>query len=237
MQTAAHHTVLTLWPPECLSITGSVVTLRTHMSQFFQIHPSHPQARLIRRTVEMVDDGAVIAYPTDSGYALGCHIGDKQALDRIRRIRQVDKHHNFTLVCRDLSEISTYAKFSNSDYRILKTNTPGAYTFILKATREVPRRLMHTKRKTIGIRVPDNLIALALLEELNQPLMSCSLILPGYFQPMSDPYAIREELEHKVDVVIDAGICPPEPTTVIDLTGDVPELLRAGGGDISWLAQ
>jgi tRNA threonylcarbamoyl adenosine modification protein (Sua5/YciO/YrdC/YwlC family) len=207
------------------------------MSQFFQIHHSHPQARLIRRTVELVDSGAVIAYPTDSGYALGCHIGDKPALDRMRRIRRVDKHHNFTLVCRDLSEISIYAKFGNSDYRILKANTPGAYTFILRATREVPRRIQHAKRKTIGIRVPANLVALAILEALNQPLISCSLILPGYFQPMSDPYAIREELEHQVDAVIDAGICPPEPTTVIDLTSDVPELMREGAGDISWLSQ
>lgn len=207
------------------------------MSQYFQIHHSHPQPRLIRRTAELVDTGGVIAYPTDSGYALGCHIGDKLALDRIRRIRQVDKKHNFTLVCRDLSEIATYAKFSNTDYRILKANTPGAYTFILQATREVPRRLQHAKRKTIGIRVPENLVALAILEALDQPLMSCSLILPSHFQPMSDPCAIREELEHKVDAVIDAGICPPDPTTVIDLTGDVPELLRTGGGDTSWLDQ
>ncbi|MBN1379874.1 MAG: threonylcarbamoyl-AMP synthase [Gammaproteobacteria bacterium] len=206
------------------------------MSQFFQIHSTHPQPRLIRRTVELVDAGGLIAYPTDSGYALGCHIGDKSALDRIRRIRQVDKQHNFTLVCRDLGEISTYAKFDNSHYRILKAHTPGAYTFILPATREVPRRLQHPKRKTIGIRVPDNLVALAILEALNQPLMSSSLILPGDSQPMSDPYVIREQLEHMVDVVIDAGVCPPEPTTVVDLTGDVPVLARRGGGDMGWLS-
>jgi tRNA threonylcarbamoyl adenosine modification protein (Sua5/YciO/YrdC/YwlC family) len=205
------------------------------MSQFFQIHNTHPQPRLVRRTVELIDAGGVIAYPTDSGYALGCHIGDKAALDRIRRIRQVDKQHNFTLVCRDLSEISTYAKFNNSHYRILKAHTPGAYTFILPATREVPRRLQHAKRKTIGIRVPDNLVALAILDALDQPLMSCSLILPGQVQPMFDPNTIREVLEHVVDAVIDAGICPPDPTTVVDLTGEVPELLRTGGGDIGWL--
>jgi tRNA threonylcarbamoyl adenosine modification protein (Sua5/YciO/YrdC/YwlC family) len=206
------------------------------MSQFFQIHSTHPQARLIRRTVELIDAGGVIAYPTDSGYALGCHIGDKAALDRIRRIRQVDRQHNFTLVCRDLSEISVYAKVSNTHYRILKAHTPGAYTFILLATREVPRRLQHARRKTIGIRVPDHLVALAILEALNQPLMSCSLILPGDSQPMSDPYNIREVLEHQVDAVIDADICPPDPTTVVDLTGEVPELLRTGGGDIEWLS-
>ncbi len=205
------------------------------MSQYFQIHPSHPQARLIRRTAELVDGGGVIAYPTDSGYALGCHIGDKPALDRIRRIRQVDKHHNFTLVCRDLSEIAMYAKVRNTDYRVLKAHTPGAYTFILRATREVPRRLQHAKRKTIGIRVPENLVALAILEALNQPLMSCSLILPGYIQPMSDAHAIRQELEHQVDAVIDTGICVPEPTTVVDLTGDVPRLLREGAGNMAWL--
>ncbi len=205
------------------------------MSQYFQIHHSHPQARLIRRTAELVDAGGVIAYPTDSGYALGCHLGDKPALDRIRRIRQVDKQHNFTLVCRDLSEISTYARVSNTDYRILKAHTPGAYTFILQATREVPRRLQHARRKTIGIRVPGNLVALAILEALNQPLMSCSLILPGHTQPMSDAEQIRRELEHQVDAVIDAGICPPDPTTVIDLTGEVPQLLRQGGGEVDWL--
>jgi tRNA threonylcarbamoyl adenosine modification protein (Sua5/YciO/YrdC/YwlC family) len=207
------------------------------MSQYFQIHHSHPQARLICRTVELIDAGGVIAYPTDSGYALGCHIGDKAALERIRRIRQVDKHHNFTLVCRDLAEISTYAKFDNSHYRVLKAHTPGAYTFILPATREVPRRLQHAKRKTIGIRVPENLVALAILECLNQPLMSCSLILPGETQPMFDPSTIREALEHVVDGVIDAGICPPHPTTVVDLTGDAPELMRTGGGDTGWLSR
>ena len=208
------------------------------MSQFFQIHSTHPQPRLIRRTVELIDTGGLVAYPTDSGYALGCHIGDKAALDRIRRIRQVDKHHNFTLVCRDLSEIANYAKVSNTNYRILKANTPGPYTFILQATREVPRRLQHARRKTIGIRVPDHLIALAILEALNQPLMSCSLILPGYHQPMSDPYAIREELEREVDVVIDGGgVCPPEPTTVVDLTGEVPEVMRIGAGDTAWVGQ
>lgn len=205
------------------------------MSQYFEIHPTHPQRRLIRRTVELIEAGGVVAYPTDSGYALGCHIGDKPALDRVRFIRQVDKHHNFTLVCRDLSEISTYAKVGNTDYRILKAYTPGPYTFILGATREVPRRLQHSRRKTIGIRVPGHPVALAILEMLDQPLMSSSLILPGQDMPLSDPESIREALEHQLAAVVDSGACPPQPTTVVDLTGEVPRLVRAGGGDISWL--
>jgi tRNA threonylcarbamoyl adenosine modification protein (Sua5/YciO/YrdC/YwlC family) len=205
------------------------------MSQYFEIHPTHPQRRLIRRTVELIEAGGVVAYPTDSGYALGCHIGDKPALDRVRSIRQVDKHHNFTLVCRDLSEISTYAKVGNTDYRILKAYTPGPYTFILGATREVPRRLQHSRRKTIGIRVPGHPVALAILEMLDQPLMSSSLILPGQDMPLSDPESIREALERQLAAVIDSGACPPQPTTVVDLTGEVPRLVRAGGGDISWL--
>lgn len=204
------------------------------MSQYFEIHPTHPQPRLIRRTVDIVDAGGILAYPTDSGYALGCHIGDKPALDRIRAIRRMEKDHNFTLVCRDLSEIATYAKVSNTVYRILKAHTPGRFTFILPATREVPRRLQ-SRRKAIGIRVPDHAVARAILERLDQPLMSCSLILPGEELPMSDPHAIRAALEHQVEAVLDAGGCPPEPTTVVDLTGEVPQLLRSGGGDIGWL--
>ncbi|HEX7027493.1 MAG TPA: L-threonylcarbamoyladenylate synthase [Gammaproteobacteria bacterium] len=205
------------------------------MSQYFEIHPTHPQVRLIRRTVEILDQGGVIVYPTDSGYALGCHIGDKSALDRICRIRQVDKHHNFTLVCRDLSEIATYAKVSNTQYRILKAHTPGAYTFILPATREVPRRVQHEKRKTIGIRVPDHPVALAVLEALNQPLLSSSLILSGETLTMADPLKIREYLEHAVDLVIDGGPVSGVPTTVLDLTEEFPRIIREGGGDISWL--
>jgi tRNA threonylcarbamoyl adenosine modification protein (Sua5/YciO/YrdC/YwlC family) len=201
------------------------------MSQFFQIHPDNPQGRLIRQAVDMVREGAVMAYPTDSAYALGCHLGDKKALDRIRRIRQVGDRHNFTLVCRDLSELSTYAKVDNAAYRILNAYTPGPYTFILQASREVPRRLLHPKRRTIGLRVPDNRICQALLAELNEPLMSSTLILPGEHMPMTDPYEIRDLLEHQLDLVIDGGYCDIEPTTVVDMTGDHPVVTRFGKGD------
>ena len=204
------------------------------MSQFFQIHPDNPQQRLIHQAVEVLRKGGVIVYPTDSAYALGCHIGDKKALDRIRAIRQVDNKHNFTLMCRDLSEISTYANLSNNSlYRMLNAHTPGAYTFILKATSEVPRRLMHPKRRTIGIRVPANPIAHMMLEEHREPIMSTTLILPGDDMPLTDPYDIRELLEHQVDLVIDGGYCGLEPTTVVDMTGDVPEVVRKGAGDPS----
>lgn len=201
------------------------------MSQFFQIHPDNPQARLIRQAVDIIRAGGVVVYPTDSAYALGCHIGDKAALDRIRRIRKLDDKHNFTLVCRDLSEIATYAKVNNTVYRQLKHATPGPYTFILKATSEVPKRLMHAKRKTIGLRVPDNNIASALLEDLGEPLMSVTLIMPGEELPLIDPYDIREVLEHEVDLVIDGGYCGMEATTVVDLVDDTPLILRAGKGD------
>ena len=202
------------------------------MSQFFHIHPDNPQPRLIRQAVEMLREGAVIVYPTDSAYALGCHLGDKKAIDRIRRIRNVDNRHNFTLVCRDLSEISTYAKLANNTlYRILNAHTPGPYTFILKATSEVPRRLLHPKRRTIGIRVPANPIAHALLEEHREPIMSSTLILPGEDMPMTDPYDIRDVLEHQVDLVIDGGYCGLDPTTVVDMTEDVPVVVRRGEGD------
>lgn len=201
------------------------------MSQFFQIHPDNPQLRLVHQAVDMVRKGAVIVYPTDSAYALGCHIGDKTAMERIRAIRQVDDKHNFTLMCRDLSEISTYAKVDNVTYRTLNAHTPGAYTFILDATREVPRRLMHPKRRTIGIRIPANPIALMLLEELNEPLLSTTLILPGDELPLMDPYDIRETLEHAVDLVIDGGYCGLEPTTVVYLNEEVPRVTRVGKGD------
>lgn len=203
------------------------------MSQFFQIHPENPQARLVSQAVEIINKGGLVAYPTDSAYALGCHIGDKMALDRIRAIRQLDKHHNFTLVCRDLSELSTYAKVSNQTFRLLKNQTPGAYTFILEATSEVPKRLMHPKRKTIGLRVPDNVVAQAILAELGEPLMTSSLMMPGDEYPLLDPYDIRETLEHQLELVIDGGFCGMEPTTVIDLTGEAPELIRQGKGDFS----
>lgn len=207
------------------------------MAQFFQIHPDNPQVRLIRRTVEIVRDGGVIVYPTDSSYALGCLIGDKAAMDRIRRIRQVDEGHNFTLVCRDLSEIATYARVDNQDYRLLKNLTPGPYTFIHRATKQVPRRLQHPKRKTIGIRVPDNRITQDLLAELGEPLMSSTLSMPGDKEPLTDPYEMRELLDHFVDLVIDGGYCGMEPTSVIDMTGDVPEVARAGKGDVTLLEE
>ncbi len=201
------------------------------MAQFFQIHPDNPQPRLIRQAVEVLRQGGLIAYPTDSCYALGCQIGDKTAMERIRRIRRLDDKKNFTLVCRDLSEIASYAKVGNESYRLLRSLTPGPYTFIAQATKQVPRRLQHPKRKTIGIRVPDNRIAHALLEELDEPIMSSTLILPGDELPLSDPYDIRDILEHEVDLVIDGGYCGIEPTTVVDLCEDVPEVRRLGKGD------
>lgn len=201
------------------------------MSQFFSIHPENPQHRLIRQASEIVRKGGIIVYPTDSAYALGCHLGDKKALDKIRQIRQLDKNHNFTLMCRDLSELAIYAKVDNQEYRALKAHTPGPYTFILEATSEVPRRLMHPKRKTIGLRVPENPIALALLEDLDEPIMSVTLIMPGDEYPLTDPYDIRDTLEHHVDLIVEGGYCGLEPTTVVDLSGDAPEIIRQGMGE------
>lgn len=201
------------------------------MAQFFQIHPDNPQPRLIRQAVDIIRNGGVVVYPTDSAYAFGCHIGDKKAQDRIRRIRRVDEKHNFTLVCRDLSEIAFYAKVDNSHYRLLKALTPGAYTWVFHATKQVPRRLQNEKRKTIGIRVPDNRIALAMLEELGEPLMSSTLIMPGDDVPLTDPYDMRQLLEHEVDLIIDGGYCGIEPTTVVDMEGEVPKVARSGLGD------
>ncbi|TDG13507.1 threonylcarbamoyl-AMP synthase [Seongchinamella unica] len=203
------------------------------MSQFFQIHPENPQARLVSQAADIIRGGGVVVYPTDSAYAIGCHIGDKNALDRIRRIRKLDARHNFTLVCRDLSEIATYARVNNAVYRLLKHCTPGPYTFILRATSEVPRRLMHSKRKTVGLRVPDNNIAQALLTDLGEPMMSVTLIMPGDEYPLIDPYDIRETLQHDVDLVIDGGYCGMEPTTVVDLVDETPLVMRAGKGDIA----
>ncbi|MCV6587946.1 MAG: L-threonylcarbamoyladenylate synthase [Marinobacterium sp.] len=200
------------------------------MSQFFQIHPENPQARLINQAVDILNRGGVVVYPTDCGYALGCHLGDKAAMEKIRRIRQLDDKHNFTLVCRDLSEISTYAKVGNQSYRLLRVHTPGAYTFILKATSEVPRRLLHPKRRTIGIRIPDCVITRSLTEALGEPIMSTSMILPGDDQPLTDPWEIRELLQHEVDLVIDGGYCGMEATTVVSLVDDQPEVLRQGAG-------
>ncbi len=203
------------------------------MSLYLYIHPENPQQRLIQQAADVVRDGGVIVYPTDSAYALGCHLGEKSAMERIRQIRQLDKNHNFTLVCRDLGELATYAKVSNPVFRMLKANTPGPYTYILEATSEVPRRLMHPKRKTIGIRVPDNPITLAILAELNEPLMSVTLIMPGDEYPLTDPYDIRAVLERRVDAIIDGGYCGMEPTTVIDMTGELPQLLRQGLGSFT----
>jgi tRNA threonylcarbamoyl adenosine modification protein (Sua5/YciO/YrdC/YwlC family) len=203
------------------------------VSQFFQVHPDNPQARLVRQAVDIIRAGGVIVYPTDSAYALGCQIGDKAALDRIRRIRRLEADHNFTLVCRDLSELATYARVDNTQYRLLRNNTPGPYTFILKATSEVPRRLMHAKRRTVGLRVPENNIAQALLADLGEPLMSVTLILPGDELPLIDPYEIRDTLEYDVDLVIDGGYCGMEPTSVIDLADDLPLVLRVGKGDVT----
>ena len=200
------------------------------MSQYFEIHPVNPQMRLIKQAVEIIRNGGVVVYPTDSSYALGCHLGDKDAMVRLRRIRQIDDKHNLTLVCRDLSEIAVYAKIENADYRILKSLTPGPYTFILNATHEVPRRLMHPKRRTIGIRVVDHPVVQALLEELGQPLMSCTLMMPGEELPVTDAEDVRDALENQVDLIIDGGHCGPEPTTVIRLNEGIPQLRRQGKG-------
>ncbi|MDE3009595.1 MAG: threonylcarbamoyl-AMP synthase [Pseudomonadota bacterium] len=202
------------------------------MSQYFAVHPRNPQTRLIRQAAEIVRSGGLLAYPTDSGYALGCHLDDKAAVTRIRAIRGLDDSHHMSLMCRDLAEIARFARVDNSTYRLLKANTPGSYTFILAATKEVPRRLQHPKRATIGLRVPDHPVALALLEELGEPLVSTTLLLPGEEVPMSDGDVIRTRLERQLDLVVDSGPCGSTPTTVIDLSGDSPELLRAGRGPL-----
>ncbi|MFT5221577.1 MAG: tRNA threonylcarbamoyl adenosine modification protein (Sua5/YciO/YrdC/YwlC family) [Gammaproteobacteria bacterium] len=205
------------------------------MAQYFEIHPDNPQQRLIQQAVSIIDRGGLIIYPTDSSYALGCHIGDKTAMERIQRIRRTDSKHHFTLVCSDLSEIGTYAKLSNTDYRLMKALTPGPYTFLLPATSVVPRRLMNPKRKTIGVRVPDNNIALAILEQLGQPIMSSTLIPAGEDQALDGAQEIREAYEHDVDLVIDGGFCGVEPTTVVNLIEGYPEIMRYGKGDVSFL--
>jgi tRNA threonylcarbamoyl adenosine modification protein (Sua5/YciO/YrdC/YwlC family) len=203
------------------------------VSQFFQIHPDNPQQRLIKQAAEILRNGGLGVIPTDCAYALVCRLGDKKATERVQRMRQLGPKHNFTLLCRDLSELSTFAKVDNTKYRLLKAHTPGAFTFILEATREVPRLLMNPKKRTIGIRVPENNISMALLEEMGEPLMSSSLILPGEDFPLSDPYEIRERLEHELDLVIDGGHCGFEATTVIDMTDEVPDVQRQGVGDAS----
>ena len=203
------------------------------MSQFFQIHPDNPQLRLIKQAVQIVDGGGIVAVPTDSCYALVCHLDDKDAVTRLRRIRGVDEKHHLTLLCRDLSEIALYAKVDNRQYRLLKAATPGPYTMILEATKEVPRRLSHPSRKTIGLRVPENKIIHALLEDLRQPLLATTLILPDDPEPITDPEVIRARLEKVVDLIIDGGPCSLTHTTVIDMTSDELMLIRQGRGDIS----
>ncbi len=205
------------------------------MAQFFSIHPDNPQPRLIKQAAEMLRDGAVIVYPTDSGYALGCRLEDKDAVTRIRQIRGLDEKHLMTLMCRDLSELAKYARVDNAQFRLLKNNTPGSYTFILDATREVPRRLQHPKRSTVGLRIPDHPIALALLEELGEPILTSTLILPEAHQPLTDVDEIREHLERLVELVIEGGSVGMEPTTVIDLTEATPVLLRRGKGSVAHL--
>ncbi|GAB2694531.1 L-threonylcarbamoyladenylate synthase [Aliiglaciecola sp. 3_MG-2023] len=203
------------------------------MSQYFYVHPDNPQQRLLRQACEIIRSGGVIVYPTDSGYAIGCQMEDKAALEQICRIRQIGKQHNFTLMCRDMSELSNYARVDNTAFRLIKNNTPGPYTFILKATKEVPKRLQNPKRKTIGIRVPDNIIALQLLEELNEPLMSTTLILPGETQAEFDPEDIRDKLERQVELIINGGYLGEQPTSVIDMSEGGIEIIREGSGDTS----
>lgn len=205
------------------------------MAQFFQIHPDNPQPRLIKRAVEIIRNGGVIVYPTDSSYALACQLNDKQALERIRRIRLLDDKHNFTLVCNDLTQISNFAKISNDAHRLIKALTPGPFTFILNATREVPRRLQHPKKKTIGIRMPDHAVSRHLVETLGEPLCSATLILPGEDEAPADPYAIRDRLEHDLELVIDGGIVEYQPTTIISCAGHSPEIVRQGKGIASML--
>ena len=203
------------------------------MAQYFTIHPETPQARLLQQAVAILRDGGVIALPTDSCYALACHTGDKEAMETLRRIRDVDDRHHLTLMCRDLSAIGQYARVDNACYRLLKAATPGSYTFILEGTKELPRRLLHPKRKTIGLRIPDHPVALALLDALGEPLLTSTLILPGQELPLTDGWEIREQLEHDLDLILDGGHCGPEPTTVIDLTGPQPEVLRLGRGPLA----
>ena len=203
------------------------------MARIVNIHPDSPQQRLLVQAAEFIRNGAIVALPTDSCYALGCHLGDKDALDRIRLIRQVDDRHHLTLMVRDLSEIATYARVDNSQYRLLKAATPGSYTFILEGSKELPRRVMHPKRKTIGLRIPDHPVALALLEELGEPLLTTTLQLPGDEFPLTEGWEIQDRLEDQLELILDAGPCGTAPTTVIDLTGSAPELIRAGRGPLA----
>jgi len=202
------------------------------MAQFFSVHPEQPQPRLIRQAAEILRAGGIVAFPTDAAYSLGCRVGDADAVARIRAIREVDERHHFTLMCRDLSEIATYARVDNAQFRLLKATTPGSYTFILEGTKELPRRILHPKRKTIGLRVPAHSVPLALLGELNEPMLTSTLMLPDDELPLNDPEDIRVRLERRIDLVIGAGACGLEMTTVVDLTGPAPELVRAGRGPL-----
>lgn len=201
------------------------------MGQIFAIHPDNPQARLLRQAAIIINDGGLIVYPTDSGYALGCGLGSKSALERIRTLRQLSKHHNMTLMCRDLSQLSLYAKVNNAIFRLIKAFTPGSYTFILNATKDVPRLMLHPKRRTLGLRVPDSVITLSLLDCLEAPLMSTTLILPGADAPLTEPEAIKDLLGNQIDLIIDGGPCSHQPTTIVDLTGEYPLIVREGKGD------
>lgn len=207
------------------------------MAQFFEVHPKNPQLRLIHQAVEIIQQGGIVAYPTDSSYAIACHIGDKQAMDKIRRIRQLDDKHDFTLVCKDLTQVSMFTKIGNDAFRLIKALTPGPFTFILDATKEVPRRLQHSKKKTIGIRIPDHPVAQLLLRELDEALFSSTLMLPGDQEALADPYEIREKLEHELDLVIDAGVIEFEPTTMVEFTTNGPVIIRQGKGIASMLTQ
>ncbi|NUO58817.1 MAG: threonylcarbamoyl-AMP synthase [Hamadaea sp.] len=201
------------------------------MAKYFDVHPDNPQPRAIRQVVDLLKEDALIAYPTDSCYALGIQLGNRPGLERIKEIRRLDDRHHFTLVCRDFAQLGQFVKISNSVFRLVKAATPGSYTFILPATKEVPRRLMHPKKQTVGVRIPDHRVAQALLDELGEPILSSTLLLPGEDEPMTQGWEIKDELDHQIDAIIDSGECGTEPTTVVDLSGDEPEILRYGAGD------
>jgi tRNA threonylcarbamoyl adenosine modification protein (Sua5/YciO/YrdC/YwlC family) len=206
------------------------------VARYFDVHPDNPQPRAIQQVVEIIRDGGLIVYPTDSCYAFGCQLGNKEGLERIREIRRLDDSHHFTLVCRDFAQLGQFVRISNSVFRLIKSATPGSFTFILPATKEVPRRLMHPRQKTVGVRIPDNRVAQALVAELGEPILSSTLLLPGQEEPMTQGWEIKERLDHQVDAVVDSGDCGTVPTTVVDLSGDEPEVVRAGAGDLTWLA-
>jgi tRNA threonylcarbamoyl adenosine modification protein (Sua5/YciO/YrdC/YwlC family) len=206
------------------------------VARYFDVHPDNPQPRAIQQVVEIIRGGGLIAYPTDSCYAFGCQLGNKEGLDRIREIRRLDDSHHFTLVCRDFAQLGQFVRISNSVFRLIKSATPGSFTFILPATKEVPRRLMHPRQKTVGVRIPDHKVAQALVAELGEPILSSTLLLPGQEEPMTQGWEIKERLDHQVDAVVDSGDCGTEPTTVVDLSGDEPEVIREGAGDLAWLA-